>query len=83
MRVRVKLMGGLRYRVPAAEGGLAEVEVEPGTTCTALLDALGIPSPQIHLLMVNGAMELDRSRSLSDGDQVTVFPPVAGGAFFV
>jgi molybdopterin converting factor small subunit len=43
------------------------------------LDRLAIPSAQIHLVTINGEMESDRSRVLAEGDEVVVFPPVAGG----
>ncbi len=77
MQVRVKLMGTLRSQLPP--GGSGAVEAEPGTTVAALLARLGIDGVRIHLVMVNGEMATDRQRVLADGDDVTVFPPVAGG----
>lgn len=80
MNVRVKLMGALRSKLPpGAKGGMAEVPCPEGQTVAALLEALGIASGNIHLVMVNGAMEMDRGKGLKEGDEVTVFPPVAGG----
>jgi molybdopterin converting factor small subunit len=80
MRVRVKLMASLRSRLPPdAQGGTTVLEVEPGTTVASVLDRLGVPSGHVHLIMVNGSMERDRQRMLADGDEVVVFPPVAGG----
>jgi sulfur carrier protein ThiS len=79
MLVRVKLMASLRSKLPAgAKGGTAEVQVDPGTTIAGLLDRLGV-SGHVHLVMVNGAMETERQRTLADGDELVVFPPVAGG----
>jgi molybdopterin converting factor small subunit len=80
MMIRVKLMASLRSRLPAgAQGGTAQLDVEPGTTVAALLDRLGVATGHVHLVMVNGSMERDRQRALSDGDELVVFPPVAGG----
>ena len=80
MRVGVKLMASLRSRLPPdAPRGTAALEVEPGTTVASVLDRLGVPSGHVHLVMVNGSMERDRQRMLADGDEVVVFPPVAGG----
>lgn len=76
MHVRIKLMGSLRGKQPAAGGSL---EIDAGTTITSLLERLGVASGHIHLVMVNGAMERDRDRVLAEGDEVVVFPPVAGG----
>ena len=77
MRVNVKLMAVLRSKLPP--GGTAALELEAGATVASLLERLGIGSGHVHLVMVNGAMEPDRQRLLADGDELTVFPPVAGG----
>jgi molybdopterin converting factor small subunit len=80
MQVRVKLMASLRSKLPpGAKGGTAEVSVPPGTTIAAVLDQLGVGGGHVHLVMRNGEMETDRQRALEDGDELTVFPPVAGG----
>jgi molybdopterin converting factor small subunit len=73
--IRVKLMGALRNKLPP--GG--QLDVEPGTTVAAVLDRLGIAGGHVHLVMVNGGMERDRQRALGDGDELVIFPPVAGG----
>ena len=80
MRITVKLMASLRSKLPAgAAGGKASIDVEPGTTIDSLQQHLGIASGQVHLVMVNGDMERDRSRVLAEGDEIVIFPPVAGG----
>lgn len=80
MHVQVKLMASLRSKLPPdAKGGTAPVELEPGAPIAAALEKLGISGGQVHLVMVNGAMEPDRARPLAEGDELVVFPPVAGG----
>ena len=80
MLIRVKLMASLRNKLPpGSQGGTASLEMDPGTTVTGVLDKLGVPSAHIHLIMVNGAMETDRQRPLVEGDELVVFPPMAGG----
>lgn len=80
MQVQVKLMASLRSKLPPdAAAGVARLEMETGTSVTSVLEKLGIPAGHVHLVMVNGAMELDRNRLLVEGDEMTVFPPVAGG----
>jgi molybdopterin converting factor small subunit len=80
MQVRVKLMGTLRSKLPpGSQGGATALDVEPGTAVAAVLDRLGIGGGHVHLVMVNGEMETERQRPLADGDELTVFPPVAGG----
>jgi molybdopterin converting factor small subunit len=80
MQVRVKLMGALRSKLPpGTQGGVAAMEVEPGTTVADILGRLGLAGGQVHLVLINGGMETDRQRPLSEADELKVFPPVAGG----
>jgi len=80
MQVHIKLMAALRNKLPAgsAASGL-QLDLEPGTSIAAALERLGIPSGHIHLVTVNREMEPDRNRVLQEGDELVVFPPVAGG----
>ena len=81
MNIQVKLMGTLRKKSPpgATSLGVAPLEIEPGTSISAVLDQLGLRSGNIHLVLVNGTMERDKARPLAEGDELVVFPPVAGG----
>lgn len=76
MQIRLKLMGTFRSKLPA---GAPVLDVEPGATLAAALERLGISGGHVHMVLVNGTMERDHGRTLADGDEVTVFPPVAGG----
>jgi molybdopterin converting factor small subunit len=80
MKITVKLMAALRSKLPpGSQGGKAELDVEPHTTVAGVLDQLGIGHGHVHLVMINGTMETDRQKALHDGDELVVFPPVAGG----
>ena len=78
MRVRVKLIGALRNKLPNTQGS-TEMEMESGATVGSALEKLEIAGGRVHLVMVNGEMEHDRGRPLAEGDELTLFPPVAGG----
>lgn len=79
MQVRVKLMASLRNQVPPEARGAAQLELEPGATVTTALEKLSIPSAHVHLVMINGSAEPERNHPLNDGDELVIFPPVAGG----
>lgn len=79
MHVNVKAMGALRGKLPGAQGGVAGLEVAEGAAVADALQQLGLTPGQVHLVMVNGEMETERSRALTDGDEIVLFPPVAGG----
>ena len=80
MQIKMKLMAALRSKLPpGSSGGAAQVDVEPGATVAKALEKLGIASGRVHLVLINGSMEPERDRVLVDGDELTVFPPVAGG----
>lgn len=80
MQVRIKLMAALRSKLPpGSQGGVAVLEVDLGTTIDSALESLGISGGHVHLVLRNGEMETDRTKPLQDADELTVFPPVAGG----
>ena len=78
MRVTVRLFAGLRER---AGFGEREVELPAGATVAEAWDALSLgEAPQGLLYAVNrdyAAVD----RTLEDGDEVALIPPVSGGAF--
>jgi molybdopterin converting factor small subunit len=79
MRVRVKLFATLcQYFGNAAPGIPFEVEVPNDTTVADLVNRLKLSRKEVKVFFVNG-----RSRpidwSLEPGDEVGIFPLVAGG----
>ena len=42
-------------------------------------EALGLPPAEVAIALVNG-VHSDRQRRLSEGDTVSLWPPIAGGA---
>ena len=82
MRVKLKLFASLRPLLPSAKGGELEIEAAPGTTPLALIDRYALPREQVHLILVNGlyvAPDDAGEHELADGDEVAMWPPVAGG----
>lgn len=67
------------YLPPGARGDSVTLEVPEGTTVVQLLQRLAIPAETSALAVVNGH-EVDEARPLREGDVVTMFPPLAGGA---
>jgi molybdopterin converting factor small subunit len=79
MHIRVKLFATLsRYLETAAPGTRLEVEVPDGATLTDLVNQLGLPREEVKVYFVNG-----RARPaewvLNPGDEIGIFPLVAGG----
>lgn len=77
MQVNVVLFGMLRERLAKESRGRLSVELPDGASIASLLDALSINVPV--LCSLNGQMERDFQRSLSNGDEVHIFQPVGGG----
>jgi sulfur carrier protein ThiS len=75
MRIRLKLMGTLKAKMPP--GGT--LEVADGATIEDALHALEITSAKIRVFTVNGQFERDRARVLAANDELSVIPPVGGG----
>ncbi len=81
MLVHVKLYASLRrYRPEIALGQSFLCTLPDETTVGHLIvDALGLPSQEVAIMLVNGVYS-DREQLLQDGDQVALWPPIAGGA---
>jgi len=75
MIVHVKLMASLRSKLPPnAQKGIAQLDLPDGATVATVLDQLGLAAGQVHVVMVNDAMEPDRQRGLADGDALVILP---------
>lgn len=79
MRVRVKLFASLcRYFSDAAPGIPFEMQVPEGVTVGDLVVRLKLPREEVKVFFVNGrARPIDWR--LGPGDDVGIFPLVAGG----
>jgi molybdopterin synthase sulfur carrier subunit len=79
MRIRVKLFASLcRYFSGAAPGIPFDIDVPDGSTLTDLMDRLKLPRQEVKLFFVNGrARPVDWP--LEAGDDVGIFPLIAGG----
>jgi sulfur carrier protein ThiS len=81
--VKLKLYASLATHLPrGAAGNIAECRLPAGSTPADVLERFAIPPQLAHLVMINGVYvnPADRERQmLCDGDELAVFPPVAGG----
>ena len=80
MKIEVRLFATLRtYLPPGSDGTKAVLELPPGSRLGDVIDRLSIPVQLAQLVMIDGLHESNRDRILSDGANVSIFPPVAGG----
>jgi molybdopterin converting factor small subunit len=79
IKVKAKLFGTLRKYAPAydSEKGL-EVVLTEGQTVQSLLAVLGIPEDEARLFFIGGAFK-KITDMLHDGDEISLFLPMAGG----
>jgi len=79
MKVRVKVFATLsRYVTKVSPGAPFEVELPDGATLEDLLQQINIPTDEVKTVFVNGRAQ-DPSYALQPGDEVGIFPPIAGG----
>ena len=79
MRVKVVCFGAMREFLPDPSSGRSDIDLAPGGTVRSLVGALGAPEGLIHSVLVDG-LRSDLDRSLTDGAEVTLMPPFAGGS---
>ena len=79
MKVEVHLTATLRAYLPAGTPGDSVVlDVPEGTTVDQVVDSLKIPPGVERLTVVNGR-DASPDQGLSEGDVLSLFPPLAGG----
>ena len=91
MKIQVQLFANLRECLPeGAERGRASIDLPEGGCLVDLFDALGVErcmsggasfveQASAWQISVNGEFTHDIHLTLYDGDQVIVFPHMAGG----
>jgi molybdopterin converting factor small subunit len=77
MRVTVKLYGTLRRFSPAGANN-AVLQLHEGAAVAHAIAALRIP-PQFAQMIISGDHQLEPTSLLHDGQQISLFPPLAGG----
>ena len=76
--ITVKLFATLKkYLPPGSEDGTS-VTLPVGSTVLDVIDALKIPHEQATML-VSGDTYVEKTTPLTDGLQLSIFPPLAGG----
>ena len=80
MKVEVRLFATLRPYLPAAaDGDGVSLELPAGATVRDVVESLKIPGELACLTVVNGH-DADLEQILAPGDELALFPPLAGGA---
>jgi molybdopterin converting factor small subunit len=79
MHITAKLHGTLRKYLPAGSAiNATVVEVPDGATVAEVISQLNIP-PGHAKMIVSGNEHLEPTSVLHDGQELSLFPPLAGG----
>ena len=84
MKITFKLFATLTDHLPAdaRRSNQVELDVAPDASISQIIEPFGLPPKLVHLVLVNGkyvAPEHRLTTTLSDGDVLAIWPPIAGG----
>lgn len=83
MKISLKLFASLADYLPAgSRENRIELDVEDGVSVADLIRRYQVPERSAHLVLVNGLFVPPAERPwrrLQEGDELAVWPPIAGG----
>jgi len=84
MKITLKLFATLTDYLPAQarSSNIIELETEPESSIQQIIDRFDLPPRLVHLVLVNGKyIEPGQrlSQTLTEGDVLAIWPPIAGG----
>jgi sulfur carrier protein ThiS len=88
MRITLKLYAMLADHLPSEldgerrSGNELPVNSPQGDTVQGVIDRFRLPAKLVHLVLLNGVFipPAERAaRALSEGDELAIWPPIAGG----
>ncbi len=83
MNVTLKLYASLAAYLPAdAHLNQVRLELPEDATIAAVIERFALPQKLTHLVLVNGVFVPPSERAgtrLREGDQLAMWPPIAGG----
>jgi len=79
MQVKVKLFATLRDYLPKdCDGRSCLMDIDEKTTIEQIISTFNIPEEIPKIILVNG-LNGTMDQTLKEGDELSIFPPVAGG----
>ena len=83
MQINIEFYASLmKYLPPGKSRFRREVKVDDGLILAGLIEQFHIPSQMAHIVLVNGRFveaDVRGEHVLTEGDVVSIWPPVAGG----
>jgi sulfur carrier protein ThiS len=84
MQITFKLYASLTDYLPPERrtSNFVMLHVAPEASIADIIEPFGLPPKLVHLVLVNGhyvAPEDRLSRTLTEGDVLAIWPPIAGG----
>ncbi len=80
MKVRVKLFGGLKVekKLQVTDKGDYMLDIAEGTKVIDLIEDFSLSNKPL-IVVINNKICNDYNYSIQEGDNISFFPPIAGG----
>ncbi|MCP4715409.1 MAG: MoaD/ThiS family protein [Deltaproteobacteria bacterium] len=78
MKIKLKLFANLRKYINESDRGICTLEIPDASKVQDVFTLLNIPGDLPTIILINGNQH-HNDEALSDGDTLSLFPPIAGG----